>query len=291
MKRKRTKAPASTLCRFALLISLIFSGTVGTAAQDIDVRQEERPVIGFYNIELGRKYALSTYLSPFSYSGTNLAVSGLWTKALPMNPEHLTMTFEGGMNFGSFLNKARTAREFDIHGRFSWGMLWNKRLPNNFMVGGGGDIGFQGGVLYLPRNGNNPASADFCFGLGISGFASWHTTLGRLPILVTERPRIPLVNGFFMPQFGEPYYEIYLGNRNGLAHCGWWGNHFALDNLLAVSLDFGRTAMQIGYRFSMQSVKANHLFCNMVNHAFVIGVIPGGLGLKNKKSNSVNPLY
>lgn len=278
-------------CRLSVMMLFLTAGITGARAQEKDIKDRERPVIGFYNIEIGRKYALSTYLSPFSYGGINMAVSGLWTKAMPVNPEHLTMTFEGGMNFGSFLNKARTARELDVHGRFSWGMLWNKRLPGDFMVGGGGEAGFHGGVLYLPRNGNNPASADFCFGLVVTAFASWHATIGRLPILITDRPRIPLLNGFFMPQYGEPYYEIYLGNHNGLARFGWWGNHFALDNLLSVSLDFGRTAMQVGYRFSMQSVKANNLVSNMVNHAFVIGVIPGGLGLKNKKTNTVNPLY
>ena len=263
----------------------------GAFAQKAGSGQKERTIIGFYNIETGRKYALSTYLSPFSYSGTNFAVSGLWTKALPMNPEHLTMAFEGRVNFGSFLNKPKTARELDVHAGVSWSLLWNKRLENNFMVGGGGIAGLHGGMLYLTRNGNNPVSADFCLGLGLGGFASWHTTIGRLPILITERPSIPLVNCFFMPQYGEPYYEIYLGNRKGLVHCGWWGNHFALDNLLSVSLDFGKTAMQVGYRFSMQSVAANHLVSNMVNHAFVIGVIPGGLGLKNKKKDTINPLY
>ena len=276
-----------------LMILAVFISLAGPEAysQETDARDMQRPVTGFYNLEIGRKRALSTYLSPFSYEGTNLALSGLWTKALPANPEHLSMTFEGRINLGSFLNRPHTARELDLHAGGSWSLEWKKRLPYNFMLGGGGTVGLHGGALYLTRNGNNPVSADFCIGLGLSGFASWHTKIGRLPILLTERPRIPLINGFFMPQYGEPYYEIYLGNRSGLAHCGWWGNHFALDNLFSVSLDFGRTAMQIGYRFSMQSVKANNLVSNMFNHAFVIGVVPGGLGLKEKKKNTINPLY
>ena len=277
----------------ALFIFTVFLAVAGLKAygQEADVKNMERPVTGFYNIEIGRKHALSTYLSPFSYTGTNAAVSGLWTKALPANPEHLSMTFEGRINLGSFLNRAHTARELDLHAGGSWSLEWRKKLPANFLLGAGGTVGLHGGALYLTRNGNNPVSADFCVGLGLTGFGSWHTKVGRLPILVTERASIPLVNGFFMPQYGEPYYEIYLGNRNGLAHCGWWGNHFAIDNLVALSLDFGRTAMQIGYRFSMQSVKANNLVSNMFNHAFVIGVVPGGLGLKEKKANSINPLY
>lgn len=277
--------------RISLLLAIVLLFVSGADAEKPDIKDYSRPVTGFYNIEIGRKSALATYLSPFSYSGTNIALSGLWTKAFPANPEHIAMNFEGRGNFGSFLNKSHTARELDFHIGGAWGLEWHQRLPHNFMAGGGALIGLHGGLLYLTRNGNNPVSADFCAGIGLSAFGSWHTRIGRLPILVTERARIPLVNAFFMPQYGEPYYEIYLGNRNGLAHCGWWGNHFAIDNLLSVSLDFGRTAMQIGYRFSMQSVSANSLVSNMVNHAFVIGVIPGGLGLKEKKPQSINPLY
>lgn len=252
---------------------------------------QERPVIGSYRLEIGRKNAFSTYLSPFSYSGTNYALSGFWTKCLPANPQHLAMAFEGRINFGDLLNPARTARELDFHMQLQWGLEWQKRLSGDWLLGAGGAVGIYGGLLYLPRNGNNPVEAQFATGISALGHASKVLRIMKLPLVISDRLNIPLLGGFFCQDYGESYYEIYLGNHKKLGHFGWPGNRFGLDNLLSVTLDFGRTAMEVGYRFSMQNEHANHLTTRFFNHAFVIGVIPGGLGLKDNKKNIITPLY
>lgn len=251
----------------------------------------ERPVIGSYRIELGRRIDYSSYLSPFSYQGTNFALSGFWTKALPCKPRHLAMHFEGRVNFGNLLNPAQTARELDFHAQLQWGLQWQKRLPGHWLLGVGGNVGLYGGALYLPRNGNNPVTAQFAVGVGANAYASRLIRIKKLPILIADRLTLPLLGGFFCQDYGEPYYEIYLGNHRGLAHFGWPGNRFGIDNLLSVTLDLGRTAMEVGYRFSMQNEHANHLTTRIFNHAFVIGVIPGGLGIKTGRKNIVTPLY
>lgn len=281
------------ICRGLALFLLFFGETLPSAAETSPetVRDMERPVIGSYRVEIGSRSAFSDYLSPFYYRGTNLALSGFWTKALPCNPAHLAMHFEGRLNFGSLLNPAHTASEIDFHANVQWGMEWYTRPARNWTVGAGGTAGIYGGALYQPRNGNNPVSAQFAAGIGARGFASWLWTVGKLPLLFSDSLTIPLLSGFFCQEYGEPYYEIYLGNRAGLAHCGWPGNRFGIDNLFSVTLDFGRTAMEVGYRFSMQNEQANRLTTRIFNHAFVIGVIPGGLGIKSGRKNVVTPLY
>lgn len=270
-----------------LAIIVILSGWIGLHADTIP---DSRPVIGSYRLEIGRSKALSTYLSPFFYSGTNYALSGFWTKVLPHNPRHLAMHFEGRVNFADLLNPARTAREIDFHANVQWGLEWQTRLAHNWLVGAGGSAGLYGGMLYLPRNGNNPVEAQFALGIAAQGFASKVFRIKNFPILVSDRLTIPLAGGFFKQDYGESYFEIYLGNRKGLAHFGWPGNRFGLDNLLSVTLDFGRTAMEVGYRFSMQNEHACNLTTRIFNNAFVIGIIPGGIGLKSNKP-VVTPLY
>lgn len=278
------------LPRFFFLL-LIFLCIIEAGAQENDSVQEcQRPVIGSYRFEIGTKSAHATYLSPFSYRGTNVGLSGFWTKVLPQNPQHLAMHFEGRLNFGNLLNPAHTARELDFHANVQWGLEWQKRLGNNWMVGAGGNIGIYGGLLYLPRNGNNPVAAQFATGISAQGYASKVFYIKSYPILVSDRLNLPLMSGFFCQEYGESYYEIYLGNRKGLAHFGWPGNRFGIDNLFCVTLDFGKTAMELGYRFSMQDEYANHLTTRFYNHAFVIGVVPGGIGLKSHKK-SITPLY
>lgn len=256
----------------------------------VDTTALHRPVTGFYNFEIGREKINDTYLSPLPYTGTSFGVSGFWTKSLPCNPMHLGMYFEAGGNYSSLLNPGQTAKAYSLFLNFKWGVQYSWMLPQGFKLAAGGDIGAGGGVNYIPRNSNNPANAIVQVALSASGSISRYFKIGKLPILVRDQVSIPLMSGFFMPEYGEPYYEISLGNHSGLTHFGWWGNNFSIHNLLSVSLDFGRTAMQLGYRIEWREAAANHLVQRSVRQAFVIGVIPGGLGLK-KKTNFVTPLF
>ena len=105
-------------------------------------------------------------------------------------------------------------------------------------------------------------------------------------MIISERVQFPLLGAFFSPGYGETFYEIYIGNHKNLIHCGWWGNNFGIGNLLSLKLDFGRTAMEIGYRYDYRSSFANNLVLRTAANNFVIGVIPGGLGLKKKNKTN-----
>lgn len=241
-----------------------------------------RPVTSAYRLELGATNARSTYLSPLRYSGTLWSASGEWSKAFQKNPEHVVMTFAGALNYRNMLNPAHSARMLGFDVKFNWGMAYRQRLPHNLQFTAGGLLDINGGALYLTRNGNNPVSVLASAGLDIAASLSYRFQIGRLPILISDRLGIPFIGAFFNPQYGETFYEIYLGNHKGLAHCGWWGNNFGIGNLLSVKLDFGRTAMEIGYRYDYRSFYANHLVSRIAANSFVIGVIPQGLGLKRK---------
>lgn len=242
-----------------------------------------RPVEQEYRVEVGGVKTLSTYLSPLRYSGTSWSASGSWRKATSWSPENMVMQFDADVTYLTTLNPAHTARMIGINGYFGWGLAWRKRLPHNLQVTAGGALDINGGALYLTRNSNNPVTAMAYAGLDLTASLTWRSRIGRIPIIVDDEFRIPSLGAFFMPQYGETYYEIYLGNHRGLAHCGWWGNKFGINNLLSLRLDFGRTALQVGYRFALDTAHANHLHLDMTSHRFVIAVIPHGLGLKKHK--------
>lgn len=251
---------------------------------------ESRPVVQEYRVEIGGGTALSTYLSPLRYSGNVIGVSGQWTKASQWVPESLVMQFEAAANMRDYLNPAHTASMIGFDGMFAWGMQWRKRLPHSLQFTAGGSVDIDAGCLYLTRNGNNPVSVLASASLDVNASLSWRFKIGKLPMLLTDQVRIPTVGAFFSPEYGETYYEIWLGNHKGLAHCGWWGNRFCIDNLLSLKLDFGRTAMEVGYRYDYRSAWANQLNTRLSTHSFVIGVIPHGLGLK-RKSKINSPFY
>ena len=156
---------------------------------------------------------------------------------------------------------------------FSWGMMyrWRNILPN-LTIGAGGAARMDLGCLYNARNGNNPRVGSCgCYGRhdGIRGLAdacmaySSHSSLSAA---------LPVVGAFFSPDYGELYYEIYLGNRSGLAHCAWWGSYFAMENLVTADMHFGATSVRIGYRNNTQSARVNNITSRHITHCAVIGV-------------------
>lgn len=261
----------------------IFLTLIGLSSK---AQELARPVMQEYAIGIGSSEALSTYLSPLRYSGKCFSLSGNWDKSSQWSPENLVMNFNSIVNYREMHNPQYTAQMLGIDAGFSWGLAWRKRLPASLQVTAGGAVRINGGALYLTRNGNNPVTVLASAGIDAAASISWHGKIKRLPVLVSNRLTLPTLGTFFCPEYGETYYEIWLGNHAGLFHCGWWGNNFGIDNLLSVKLDFGRTAMEVGYRYSRQSYWANHISTAIDTHQFVIGVIPHGLGLKrNKKAN------
>lgn len=280
----------SVVVRCLYVLVLLFAGICPAYADDAE-KGESRPVTSVYSLEIGRGGALSTYLSPLRYSGTAYGISGRWMKALPWNAEHAVMGFMAGVTYQDMLNPSHSAAMSGLEGSLEWGMAWRCRPYPRLQLSAGGDVIVRGGALYLARNGNNPVTARAYAGVAADMSVSYHFRIGRLPILVSDRVSVPSLGAFFCPEYGETYYEIYLGNRQGLAHCAWWGNHFAIDNCLSLTLDFGRTAMEVGYRYSYSNAYANHLTTRVHSNTFVIGVIPQGIGLKKRNPKAIYAGY
>lgn len=265
---------------FVLIATILWSFSGRGEVKDTVGAQ--RPIVGVYSLEMGRQSVLATYLSPLRYIGTRIGVSGYWSKALPFDPEKAIMEFDGSAEWVSMLNPAKTARMIGLNASFSWGMAWRKKLPENFQITAGGGASIAGGAYYLLRNSNNPVQIMANGSLDITASVSKHFIIGHLPVLVSDRVRLPSLSVFFSPQYGETYYEIYIGNHKGLAHAGWWGNNFCIDNLLSVTLDFGKTSLSLGYRYNLTTQWVCFLNTKIHTNSFVIGVVPGGIGLKKQ---------
>lgn len=252
-------------------------------------QEEKRPIKSAYSVAIGYEKAYDDYLSPISYGGTALTLRGLWLKAMPCNPHRLVMQFDGAINAG-FLKSAAGTSMYDLGLRWSWGLKW--RSPAGAVqIAGGGRLGLEAGALYATANGNNPVDARASVSLSIDASAAWATHIKGLPVLISNEVSLPSLSAFFSQQYGQSYYEIYLGDHSGLVHAGWWGNHFGISNLLACDFDFGKTALRIGYRFEVGSRWANHINSQRTCHLVEIGIIPGGIGLRKKATKTINPLY
>ncbi|MDE7402528.1 MAG: DUF3316 domain-containing protein [Muribaculaceae bacterium] len=234
----------------------------------------KRPVTSVYSMEVGGARNLSTYLSPLYYSGLDMALSGSWTKDFQRWSDRCVMRFEAAVDFNYTENPIGNANMPALTARFNWGMGWKHQFAGKWKLTVGPMIDIYGGALYSLRNGNNPVTAIAYAGFDAQASLSLNMKWGKIPVVLTDEVRIPAIGAFFCPGYGESFYEIYLGNRRDLVHFGWWGNAFAIDNLIALRLDLGKTGLQVGYRFDMRNFKANNLQTGLMRNAVVIGIIP-----------------
>ncbi|MBR4721944.1 MAG: hypothetical protein IK053_02695, partial [Muribaculaceae bacterium] len=84
---------------------------------------------------------------------------------------------------------------------------------------------------------------------------------------------------FFSPEYGQLYYEIYMGDNKNLAHFAHFGNYFSMENLVSVDMQFGKTALRLGYRGNILSTKVNNITSRDITHALVVGITTNWLSI------------
>ncbi|OKY86694.1 MAG: hypothetical protein BHV69_01335 [Bacteroidales bacterium 52_46] len=245
-----------------------------------------RPVTSAYMLETGSSSVADSYLSPITYRGWSAAFAYERMQAMKFDPDNWVMQLNARIELDRGRNHADNATTWRIDGTFSWGMLRRWHPLQALTIAAGGSTGIDAGCIYNPRNSNNPASAKLAWTVNATAYAAYNLRVGRLPVTLRYQPVLPLAGIFFAPEYDELYYEIYLGNHDGIVHFAWPGNRFAMTNLFTADLHFGATSLRLGYRGYTFSSKANDLVTNIHTHAFVIGLSGEWLSLSRRRSLS-----
>lgn len=246
---------------------------LATLAFHCKVEAQQRPVVSTYSVEVGEARILDTYLSPLTYTGIHLALNGEWNKALPFGHD-LNMTLGARIEGSNPYNPAGNASEWQGAAGFDWLMRRGWHLTDRLSLSAGGGTSLYLGAIYMPRNSNNPATAKAEIGLQGTIRATYRTSLGKLPLTIRDELRTPVFGIFFSQDYGQPYYNIYLGNRSGLVHAGWWGNNFCIDNLLSVRMHLHKGELGLGYHLRLYSTHVSNLDTRILTHAAVISWTP-----------------
>lgn len=242
-----------------------------------------RPVRSAFMVEGGSSHLLDTYLSPLKYTGWHTAFNYERIQAMKFSPEKWRQQLDIGVEINSGANPARNATL--LYGNLSaaWAMsrLW--RLPYRLTVTAGGRVEGNIGGMYSTRNSNNPAALKTDLTIGATVSLGWNVNLWRLPVSLRWQTSMPLLGVFFSPEYDELYYEIYLGNSRGLAHCGWPGNLFRWDNLVTADLALGNTSLRVGFRSRIYSTEVNHITTRNFSYSFVLGLVTDWLSVSPRK--------
>lgn len=230
-----------------------------------------RPVRSEMWAEGGWMSAQDTYLSPLRYEGPTFSLNGNWSKDMPFD-SRWRMEFLGKAGMGFMQNPAKNANMVDLDLLFAWGMKRKIDLAQDIVLAPGATASANGGLLYLNRNSNNPVSARCNISIDLTLSGKWTFRMGKIKSSLIERFRLPSLSMFFSPGYGETYYEIWLGNRSGLLHIGWWGNHLCADNLLMLDMNFGKRGLLLGWRTDYSSAWANNLNRRIWRNSLVVGI-------------------
>ncbi len=254
--------------RIKLLTALLL-GALGAFADSIPA---PRPLTSTYQVGVGRSSARCSYLTPIPHSGTTLSLNGEWSRALGCRRFPLRQTYEATFGMGFLTDAAGASAMTDLSLLLAWDLQREFRPAEGLLLGAGAGLQLDGGLLYLPRNSNNPVAARVAVALTLNLSAAYDFQLGPLPMRLIDRVSLPSLGVFFSPHYGQSYYEIYLGERAGLAHCGWWGNRFQLRNLLAAEASVCGIRLRLGYRFSILSSLASGINTRITTHECVVGI-------------------
>lgn len=265
-----------TLKRLLPVVAALLMASSRLCAADADTvavsSEPLRPLTSLYSLEIGAARNFNTYLSPIRQTGTHAAISGAWSRAAGFAPEKVIMEFDARLAMDFTCNRQHTSSMTGIDFALGYDMLYRIHPVHGLQLAGGAGLELDAGALYLPRNSNNPVAARFSLDLTLNLRADYSFRIGRLPVRITDRFSLPSFGVFFSPQYGESYYEIYLGNHSGLAHAGWWGNHFACANTLSAQFTVCNIRLSAGYRVECRSSYVSHINTRLVNHSFVFGI-------------------
>lgn len=284
-------ATGKGISRFAAIVLIIvlislFQTEASAQTDSVPDAGTIRPVYATYALKAGSAHRADTYLSPIKYSGWRVGFSYQRLQAMKFNPENWLMQLQLDIDVDGTKNIVGNATMWYAGLDVSWGMLRRWRLPEGFSVGVGPALAVNLGCLYLDRNGNNPASAKAAVTANASVYCAWNGKILGLPVTLRYQASSPVIGAFFSPDYGELYYEIYLGNHSGLAHPAWWGNYFRYDHQLSADLRFGSTWLRLGYRGNIFSSKINHIITRDFTHCAIVGISGEWISIDPRKKLS-----
>ncbi len=254
-----------------ILAALALAVPTAVSAEETD-SVVVRPASVSVMLDAGHVRSLDTYISPLFYNGAHTRISFERLRATRFNPERWVGRLSAGLTLDSPSNPAGNNSLYSLLLDADYSMMYRWTLPHNFSVYAGPDLGFVGGANYNTRNSNNVVSPQIRLYVGASGRVAWRTHLRRLPLTLNFQTVVPVLGGFFLPDYDQSFYEIYLGNYKNTVNFGYWGNRFDINNTLSADFHFGTTSLRIGYRNEFATVWKNNISQRLQTHSFVIGV-------------------
>ena len=159
---------------------------------------------------------------------------------------------------------------------YSWGGYHPFKVAKGLSLLAGVQLQVEGGAIYNPSGGNNPASAKLRTALAVSGMAIYRFPVRGKNWIARYQLDFPLIGAMFAPQFGQSYYEIFgLGHAKGVVAFTHPGNAPSSRHILTmdIPLKAGRhsTTLRLSYTADINQSNINETRCHIYRNAFTLG--------------------
>ena len=228
---------------------------------------------------------LDTYLSNYNYKGLGLnysheAFRDACTGNYHWKYQKLLNITAGYAIQGSNLQYAALIS-------YNWSGYHPCKVAQGLTLLAGAQIQLEGGALYNPAGGNNPAAAKLRTALAASGMAIYHFPVLRSEWVARYQIDIPLMGAMFAPEFGQSYYEIFgLGHAKNIVAFTHPGNNPSWRHMLSLDIPIKATTLRLSYIADMYQSRINDINCHIYRNTFAIGF--ARTIFKVKKENKLN---
>jgi len=234
----------------------------------------------------GTSEVYDSYLSPLRYTGNNVGLNYEKMKNTGLMNGNVAAQHLFNVNYSWTKNNPGTASYYSGFIEYDYGLLYQLKPVEKLQVFAGMQAGAMLGFVYNTRNGNNPATGKAHLDLSLSAIANYRMNIFSQPIYLRNQISLPLIGILYSPEFGESYYEIGLGDTDGLVHFASFHNYFSVRNMLSAEIPLNRFTLRFSYLFSFYETRINDLDTRLISNTFYIGFSTNFFVVKGKQKNN-----
>lgn len=264
--------------------SSIFCGLFSQKSLDLE---GVTPVNHATLVGIGKTYLYDTYLSPLTYSGTNISI--LHDRLRGSSYLSGMLLWQQQFKIQIALTKNPTASASEYYGDIGYNLtaLYPMIQTSRFRLLGGAGLEASLGGIYNVRNSNNPGSLKVSTNLNLSAMASYKLPWSTLRWQIFT----PFAGMFFSPEYGHSYYEIFmLGNDKGTIHFGSFHNQLSFRNYFTVDIPVKKLTIRTGYLGDYYRTEVNDLTTEIIVHQFMLGLAFESINFGGKEVRRKLPL-
>lgn len=200
------------------------------------------------------------YLSPLDHYGWKTQLNFDYGRPFQSFPAKWYNRWNVG--YGEVINRSGTVKLSTVSVSTAFGMGYDFHPIDRLTVTVGGVVDADFMLKFGSRNVNNPASGDGSLSLGALVQLGYAVRYNRFFMNLSYDLETPLLGAMFVPEMGESYYEMWLGNLHNVAHFASVHNRLAVRGAFNVDFILKHCTLRLQMQHYQAAWHANNLRFN-----------------------------